>query len=140
MKFETEQLLVSEFVALLESRNTPWGEVQFTCEFDYSRGRTDVVLLQESGQVIAFEAKLNKWRGALHQAYRNTCFANRSFVLLPKRVALTASGYLQEFESRGVGLCYVDVDGLVVIHEALSNSPIEPWLASSAVEHMRQQA
>jgi hypothetical protein len=49
MTFQTEQLLVAEFVASLASCNTPWGQVQFACEFDYSRGRTDVVVLHESG-------------------------------------------------------------------------------------------
>lgn len=138
MTFDSEQLLVDGFVALLEARDTPWGDVQFTCEFDYSRGRTDVVVLHSSGQIMAFEAKLNKWRSALHQAYRNTCFAHRSFVLLPKRVALTAAGYRQEFAARGVGLCYLDSEGLVVVEDAPVGFPIEPWLASAAMAHMQQ--
>jgi hypothetical protein len=50
--------------------------VSFACEFDYSRGRTDVVALRDGEHVIAFEAKLKDWRTALHQAYRNTCFAH----------------------------------------------------------------
>jgi hypothetical protein len=140
MTFETEQLLVNEFLFQLASSSTPWGDVQFACEFDYSRGRTDVVVLRGSGELLAFEAKLTDWRAALHQAYRNTCFAHRSFVLLPKQAAMSAVGFCQEFDSRGVGLCYVDCNGLVVLREAPSLSPIEPWLASAAVEQVQQQA
>lgn len=140
MVFETEQLLVDEFLTQLASSSTPWGEVQFACEFDYSRGRTDIVVLRDSGELIAFEAKLTDWRTALHQAYRNTCFAHRSFVLLPKRTAMSAVSFCQEFDSRGVGLCYVDQDGLVVLCEATALSPIEPWLASAAVAQVQQQA
>ena len=140
MTFQSEQLLVAEFVASLASCNTPWGEVQFACEFDYSRGRTDVVVLHESGQLIAVEAKLTKWRSALHQAYRNTCFAHESFVLLPKDMALTAIRFRQEFEARGVGLCYLDGTRVVILQDAASLPPIEPWLALAAVGQVQQQA
>jgi len=43
---------------------------------------------REANTLIAVEAKLKDWKYALHQAYRNTCFARQSFVLLPKAVAL----------------------------------------------------
>jgi hypothetical protein len=140
MQYQSEQLLVSEFVSLLESHATPWGDVRISCEFDYSRGRTDVVLLDESGKLIAFEAKLSKWRYALHQAYRNTCFAHRSFVLLPIKAAVEAAKFRQEFESRGVGLCCLDKNTLTICHEAPSGWPIEPWLALAAIERIQQQA
>src|SRR2546427_5324293 len=39
---------------------------------------------------ISFEAKLKDWRYALDQAYRNTCFAHKSYVVVPEATALTA--------------------------------------------------
>lgn len=35
-------------------------------------------------QIVAVEAKINEWRGALEQAYVNTWFASESCVLLPR--------------------------------------------------------
>ncbi len=125
-------MLVDHFVDLLETNRTPWGNVRFAREFDYSRGRADVVASGEAETVIAVEAKLKDWKRALHQAYRNTCFAHRSFVLLPKAVALTAGSYIGEFEKRGVGLCYVDEVGMVVLHDSAPIVPLEPWLSSEA--------
>jgi hypothetical protein len=94
------------------------------------------VAVSNAETLIAFEAKLKDWKCALHQAYRNTCFAHRSFVLLPRAVALTARGFLGEFERRGVGLCYIDGADLVVLHESPHTMPIEPWLASEAISHV----
>jgi hypothetical protein len=138
MTFDTEQMLVNNFVDLLESRSTPFGDVSFACEFDYSRGRTDVVALRDGGHVIAFEAKLRDWRTALHQAYRNTCFAHQSFVLLPKVAALNALNCRAEFEMRRVGLCCLDGAHLVVLHDSPSTPPIEPWLASEVILQVNQ--
>jgi hypothetical protein len=136
MIFATEQMLVDRFVGLLAANRTPWGKMRFTCEFDYSRGRTDVVALSEADTLIAVEAKLRDWKSALHQAYRNTCFAHQSFVLLPKATALTALRFLAEFERRGVGLCYIDGTELVVLQDSPHTPPLEPWLASEAISHM----
>ena len=136
MYFRTEEVLVDALVAILETNRTPWGDVRFAREFNYLRGRTDVVAVAESNTLIAIEAKLLDWRLALHQAYRNTCFAHRSFVLLPKAAALAAAVFLAEFERRGVGLCYIDTANLVVIHDAPHAAPLEPWLASQAISHV----
>jgi hypothetical protein len=139
MTFATEQMLVERFVRLLETNKTPWGELQFTLEFDYSRGRTDVVAVSNKETLIAVEAKLTDWREALHQAYRNTCFAHRSFVLLPKQRALTAFSFLIEFEKRGVGLCYIDGAQLIVLQDSPYALPLEPWLASEAISKVSRQ-
>jgi len=104
-------------------------------EFNYSRGKTDVVSISLSGDVVAFEAKLTKWRVALTQAYRNTCFAHRSFVVLPAFVAERAAKHAAEFDRRGVGICAVLLDGrVVIIHDAARTDPVEPWLSVAAVE------
>src|SRR5438105_2952246 len=104
MTFANEKMLVSRLLSLLESQATCWGAVRVTPEFFYSRGRTDVVAVDEDESLIAFEAKLSDWKTALHQAYRNTCFAHSSYVVLPKKTALVAFRFVGEFEKRGVGL------------------------------------
>ena len=133
MTFETEEMLVDQFIGLLETNQTPWGEVRFAREFDYSRGRTDVIAVESTDTLIAIEAKLSDWRSALHQAYRNTCFAHRSFVLLPERTAIRASSFSVEFERRGVGLCFISDSGLTILHDSPYSDPVEPWLASEAL-------
>jgi hypothetical protein len=138
MIFQSEKNLVDRFVSLLQTDQTPWGKVTFSREFDYSRGRTDVIAVAETNTVIAVEAKLEDWKYALHQAYRNTCFAHHSFVLLPKKTALTAMSFLAEFERRSVGLCYIDEASLVVLHDSPRSAPLEPWLASEAISRVRR--
>lgn len=138
MTFATEQMLVDAFVNLLTENRTPWGNVRFGREFDYSRGRTDIVAVADTDTLIAVEAKLVDWKYALHQAYRNTCFAHRSFVLLPKAAALNAFNFAGEFEKRGVGLCYIEGASLVVLHDSPHVPPLEPWLASEAISHIQE--
>lgn len=133
MTFATEQMLIDRFVELLEANRTPWGVMRFSREFDYARGRTDIVAVANSNTLIAIEAKLKDWKRALQQAYRNTCFAHQSFVLLPKSTALIAQCFNGEFETRSVGLCYIDAAGLVVLQDSPHTLPLEPWLASQAI-------
>lgn len=137
MTFATEQKLVDRFVDLIRSNRTPWGELRFSREFDYARGRTDIVAVARADDtLIAFEAKLKNWRQALQQAYRNTCFAHQSYVLLPKATALLAASCIGEFERRRVGLCYVEDDCLKVLQDSPHTSPLEPWLSTQAMSHV----
>lgn len=136
--YSTEKMLVDQFVRVLGSEANPWGPVSVSCEFFYSRGRTDVVALAHGDLLIAFEAKLKDWRCALDQAYRNTCFAHKSYVVVPEATALTAFAYLAEFKRRGVGLCYMDNVGVItVLEEPEVSLPIEPWIATQAASHVR---
>src|SRR5580698_5758639 len=131
--FGAEQVLVDHFVRVLAKDRSPWGCVRLIREFDYSRGRTDIVAFGASDTLIAIEAKLKDWKRALHQAYRNTCFAHQSFVLLPKSIALTAFTFQAEFDRRRVGLCYLDDGKVVVLQDSPHTAPLEPWLASAAI-------
>jgi len=125
-------------VRVLGRQENPWGPVSVSCEFFYARGKTDVLALADGEVLIAFEAKLKDWRCALDQAYRNTCFAHKSYVVVPKATALTAFAYIAEFKRRGVGLCYVDnTGGLTVLEEPETSIPIEPWIATRAASHAR---
>jgi hypothetical protein len=136
MSFANEQILVRLFVARLTSGTSPWGAVQVATEFYYQRGRTDIVASGPDDSVIAVEAKLKDWRTALHQAFRNRCFAHRSYVLLPKGVALRAFRYAGEFDRRQVGLCYLENTEIVVLHPAAECDPLEPWLSLRARSHI----
>jgi hypothetical protein len=132
--YRLEAQLVDDFVTKLQHGRTPWGDVKFVREFDFQRGKPDVVLLSKSGEVVAIEAKLTRWRDALHQATRNRSFAETSYVLLPTAAAKVAEKYLAEFRVRNVGLCSLSPCGLDVIFEPRRETPIEPWLNQAATE------
>ena len=136
--YRSEKSLVDTFVRHLRSRNSLWGEVHIRREFDYQRGRTDILAVNGTGQVFAFEAKLQRWRDALDQAYRNTCFAHESYVLLPAAAASVAESFPDEFERRNVGLCYLDRGRAVVIRKAARQQPLQPWLRELAVQCSRE--
>ena len=132
-----EARLVSDFARCLLKGKSPWGHVQITFEFDYSGGYTDVVALGQAGELVAFEAKLVKWREALHQAYRTRCFAHRSFVVLPSTAAQRAVQHEYEFRRRRVGLCAVSPErGIEVLLDADPLDPFQPWLATRALDEL----
>lgn len=131
--YRFESNLVEEF--LCATQNTvAWNQMKTSTEFNYQRGRTDIIAIDQDGVLIAVEAKLKKWRDALHQAYRNTCFANRSYVLLPEKTALVASKYIAEFKRRKVGLCYLLDGKIVILFEPPMVDPIQPWLSKFAID------
>jgi hypothetical protein len=129
---ETERDLLGSFIDSLDGGGSPWGSLRTSLEFNYSRGRTDVVALASDGSLLAFEAKLYRWRDALWQAYRNLCFAHRSYVLLPDKLARHALRYSAEFERAGVGICSFGPSGISVLLEAQPSQPLQPWLTSVA--------
>ena len=131
--FKSEKSLVRQFVTGLHETCHPWGPVNTILEFDYRRGRTDILALTVDGKcLIAFEAKLRDWRKALHQAYRNTSFVHRSYVVLPKKAAMQAQCYSGEFTLRKVGLCYTQKEHITILVEPEILNPIEPWLHETA--------
>ncbi|HKO57916.1 MAG TPA: hypothetical protein VJ276_18760 [Thermoanaerobaculia bacterium] len=107
--------------------------MEFALEFDYRCGRTDIVAVSGNGAVIAIEAKLRDWRGALQQAYRNTSFASESYVLMPLAAVSRALANAAEFTRRGVGVCVIEADRLRVIHPARRHvEPLLPALSRRA--------
>jgi hypothetical protein len=137
---ESEQHLVARLCRVLESQDSPFGEAETTREFDYRRGRTDVVAITRGDHIWAFEAKMEKWRDALQQAYRNTCFAHFSYVLVPKDVARRAAQHAYEFERRAVGLCYLERRDIVVVLPARFQEPIQHWLSEAAIAAVKGEA
>ena len=134
--YASEQELVDAFCNALVAERSPWGSVIHTCEFGYKRGRTDIVALDSAGTILAFEAKLTRWRDALHQAYRNTCYAHLSYVVLPEETAARAQRHSKEFEIRAVGLCCVSRGSIEIAVPASNHDPIQPWLSQLAAGHV----
>lgn len=112
------------------------AESDIAYEFDYARGRVDVLLLGVDGHVIAFEAKLTKWRDALQQAYRNTSFCEESYVVLPAGKADSAIQHQEEFIRRGVGLCVVGEEEIEFPIRARRREPMQTWLNELARRHI----
>lgn len=133
--FSSEQELVNRFLEGIHSGISPWGAT--ATEFDYQSGRTDVIAIGEDNQLVAFEAKLTRWKIAVHQAFRNTCFAEESYVVLPKNIAVRAYAQHKEFSRRRVGLCYVENSDIVILILAPRVSPLNMWLNAKAANHIR---
>jgi len=132
--YTTEQELVDIF--LKESHyKEPWATFRFETEFNYCRGKTDIIAISPDNEVIALEAKLSKWRTALQQAYRNRCFADKSYVLLPFSTAQTTVCHEHEFRKRGGGICTIVDNRIVILQEAVADEPIQPWLRNVAIQY-----
>lgn len=138
--YAKEQDLVADFLGFLRGACDPWGVSNFAEEFDYSAGRTDIVAADCDGLVLAFEAKLQGWRGALAQAYRNRCFAHRSYVVLPTEVAYQALRFEPEFRRRGVGICVVSNRGLIELLDSTSDEPSLTWLSRRALGFVKEHS
>jgi hypothetical protein len=132
-RYPSEDVFAKEFCSFLESNESPWGQVNVVREFNYSRGRTDVVAVDQNNNVFAFELKLKKWSQAMQQAYRNTCFAHSSFVVLPESTARLAHRYCRDFTRRSIGLCSITDGEVFVLVPAVHQEPIQPWLSNIAI-------
>lgn len=132
--YRSEKALVDKFVAKLRSSASPWGFVSVGREFRYDGGLTDVIAVQEHGQLLAFEAKLIRWREALTQAYRASFFAHRSYVLLPETTARVAERHLSEFKGRKVGLCSMKGERLQILFEPALSDPLQTWVHEAAFQ------
>lgn len=130
--YRTEAALVRAFVLSLHSGAEPWNVQATAREFGHLNGRTDVVAVSQTGQVVAFEAKLDRWKDAMHQAYRNTSYSHLSYVVLPEAVAARAAAALPEFKRRSVGICTVRGGEVVVLHHPAQVEPLQPWMSERA--------
>jgi len=131
--YPSEEIFVNEFYSVLESSESPWGQVNIIREFNYVRGRTDLVAVDHNNNVFAFELKLERWSHAVDQAYRNTCFAHSSYVVLPESKARYAYRYNHEFSRRSIGLCSIKDGAVIILVPATFQTPIQPWLSKAAI-------
>ena len=133
--FATEADCVDRFVELLAKGRTAFGRVQITTEWDHRSGVVDVLARHRRKTLVAFEAKLDNWKRAFHQAYRSTAYANKSYVIVPEHVASRAMRDREEFELRGVGLCSFNGSAVQVLLEATEQDALLRWLREQAHEH-----
>ena len=133
--FATEADFVDGFVGKLSKGRTSFGKVQITKEWDHRAGFVDVLARHRRKTLVAFEAKLDNWRRAFHQAYRSTAYANKSYIIVPTNVANRALRDRDEFELRGVGLCSFDGKSVQVLIEASEQDALLTWLRAQAHEH-----
>lgn len=134
-KFVTEADFVARFVEKLAKGRTTFGRVQITTEWDHRSGFVDVLVRHRRKTLVAFEAKLDNWKRAFHQAYRNTAYANRSYIIVPEHVANRAMRDSEEFKFRGVGLCSFNGSAVQVLIEATEQDALLRWLREQAHEH-----
>lgn len=134
-EFATEADFVDCFVGKLSKGRTSFGKVEITTEWDHRAGFVDVLARHRRKTLVAFEAKLDNWKRAFHQAYRSTAYANKSYVIVPAHVASRALRDRDEFELRGVGLCSFDGKSVQVLIEASEQDALLTWLREQAHEH-----
>jgi len=134
--FINEETLTQVFDSALSEEHSPFSPKCVAREFDYKEGRTDVIVTDKQGNLLAFEMKLTKWKQALHQAYRNSSFAHYSYVVLPSITARRAARQEYEFLRRGIGLCSIDGTRIRIEIDARWAQPLRPWLTESAIAYM----
>jgi hypothetical protein len=134
--YKLENDLVSDFIKYFEAAECLFVDLKIAFEFDYQSGRVDVVGTNETGELISFEAKLSRWRDAVHQAYRNTSFSHYSYVILPEVTAKKAAMYWHEFDTRGIGLCVTSPNKVWVEIPATKQNPLLPWLTNKAIGYI----
>lgn len=134
--YKLEIQLTAEFKNIITKVQTPFEVSALALEFNYSSGRTDVIAVTTSEELIAFEAKLTNWQQALNQSYRNSSFAHYSYVVTPASTAIRALKKSREFIKRGVGLCSIDSSGIKLEIPARKKTPIQPWITNSAIGYI----
>jgi hypothetical protein len=130
--FSSEAQLVDAAIHHLGSVSSPWGHVEWVTEWDYRNGKTDILVRCAGNVLVAIEAKLSRWQVACDQAYRNTAFATKTYVLLPEEVAPRAMRCVGHFEARQIGLCTISNSGISVLIEPPVVSPLMGWVTQLA--------
>lgn len=134
--YELESDLVKDFQTIISGAPNTFAIIAVASEFNYVEGKVDLIAKNSNGDLIAFEAKLSRWRNALNQAYRNSSFAHYSYVVLPETTLENAVSAIDEFYRRGVGLCFFGTSGLRVEIPATRRNPIQPWLTDTAMSYI----
>jgi hypothetical protein len=132
--FKEEIQLVKKFRKTLNTKSNSFDLIKTDVEFKHITGRTDVIGISESGELIAIEAKLKNWKTALHQAYKSTSFAHYSYVLLPPESIKIAIKNKDEFKKRNVGLLTIEKDEIRIVIEAEKSFPFIPRLTREATK------
>lgn len=77
----------------------------------------DIVILNDSNEIISIEFKVSKWRHAIEQATNHKLGADKAYICLPKRnITSKLSGAIEE---AGLGLLLYDENNEEKIFEAI---------------------
>lgn len=134
--FQKEIDLTDSFDSALSKDDSPFFPTGLAKEFYYREGCIDLIITNDDGKLLSFEMKLNKWKQALHQAYRNSSFSHYSYIVLPSETAMRAKKHKNEFYRRGVGLCSINDKQIEIEIEATHSEPLRPWLTDSAINYI----
>ena len=127
-----EKNFVRQIIGCVRAGRTPWGALEYVKEFEYGPGRTDILGRTAADGLIAFEAKLEHWRHAVIQAYRNRAYVDLSYIVMPQIIAERLIDALPFFTKYGVGLCTVVASELRIVIPGETDQPIQGWLAEKA--------
>lgn len=134
--YKTEQKLVTQFNKSLKCNSSPFPINNTASEFNYISGIVDLIANLESDELVAFEAKITRWKDALNQAYRCSSFAHYSYVVIPQSEIPRALKRKHEFEFRGIGLCGIEKSIVKIELPAVKKEPLLPWLTKRARLHI----
>lgn len=137
--YDSEYALIEIFLKKIMHEHDPLGINGFSREFDYRSGKTDIIFRSTAKKLICVEAKLFKWKDALHQAYRCSTFSHYSYVLLPWHCAQIAIKSKNEFDRRNVGLLTIENDQIRILIKPKLHIPLQPWLTESAFEQTEKE-
>ncbi len=136
--YNLEKILVKDFKEHISCDNSPLEILTYATEFNYVSGKIDLLASNEKQQLIAFEAKLLKWKVALNQAYRNSSFAEYSYVVVPNNIIDRVKKFKNEFDKRGIGLISVNDEGIEIIFKSKYKKPIQPWLKQKGISFLNR--
>lgn len=114
------------------------GAVRETASGVRARALDDVFALSA---IVAIEAKISDWRGAIDQAVRNTWFASQPYIMLPARKCTTAA--LDHARTAGVGVFTVSA---TAVHLRVRPRPFPlpcsygSWQVNEWAQERRMQA
>jgi len=131
--YTLEADLMRDFQEHLIAPDSPFKIESYAQEFYYLNGRVDVVAVDSKDRLLAFEGKLSRWRHALNQAYRNSAFADWSYIVLPIKTAEIALYSESEFSRRGVGLVAVGIEGIEILLAPQPGKKLQPWISQKAL-------
>ena len=86
----------------------------------------------KSGQTIAVELKLHKWRRAIEQALLYQLCADRAIIAIPEATAQRVDH--DELTAHGLGLLAVRADGCTEIIEGRKSTVVRPAYRAAMIE------
>ena len=78
----------------------------------------DIVLLNNTNEVISIELKVHDWRHAIEQAVNHKLGADKSYICLPKRKL--SKDLTSALQAAGIGLFFFEKDEKKPIYEVLA--------------------